>query len=170
MQQDWKSNLPDYLKHYLSLATENNVLEALKISAEEFNAVFDLIGEEKANYAYAEGKWTIKQLLQHCIDTERIFQYRALCIARGEKQNLPGFDENEYATAADVSGRSLNSLVEEFKTVRQSTLHLFKHLNKEQLNTEGQANGMKISPIAYGFLCAGHLRHHLNVLRERYLD
>ena len=169
MQQDWNSNLPDYLKHYLSLATENSVLESLIASLKEFTSVIDLVEEDRANFAYAKGKWTIKELLQHCIDTERIFQYRSLCLARGEKQNLPGFDENEYAAAVDVSKRSLQSLIEEFNAVRQSTVLLFSHLSEKQLNTEGFANGMKIRPIDYGFLCAGHLRHHLNVLKERYL-
>ena len=85
MQQDWNSNLPDYLKHYLSLATENSVLESLITSLKEFTSVIDLVEEDRANFAYAKGKWTIKELLQHCIDTERIFQYRSLCLARGEK-------------------------------------------------------------------------------------
>ncbi len=168
MSIDWSNDLPDYLKHYLSLATESEVLEALRNSEVELVSVLQKIDESKASFKYAEGKWTVNEVLQHCIDTERIFQYRALCIARGEKQSLPGFDQDEYAANVEVSGRNLQSMLDEFLAVRNSSVQLFKNFSSKQLNTEGLANGMKIRPIAYGFLCAGHLRHHLNVLKDRY--
>ena len=170
MSIDWKEELPDYLKHYLSLATESDVIEALEKSTNELVLVFGNVEGTKSNYRDAKGKWTVNELLQHIIDTERIFQYRALCIARGEKQSLPGFDQDKYAANVDVGNRSLQSVLDEFLVVRNSSVQLFKNLNKEQLNAEGLANGMKIRPIAYGFLCAGHLKHHLNILEERYLS
>jgi hypothetical protein len=170
MSIDWSNDLPDYLKHYLSMATESEVLEALRNSEDELVSVLQKTDASKANFKYAEGKWTVNEVMQHIIDTERIFQYRALCIARGEKQSLPGFDQDEYAANVEVSGRSLQSMLDEFVAVRRSSFQLFMHLTNDQLNTEGLANGMKIRTIAYGFLCAGHLRHHLNVLKERYVS
>lgn len=126
------------------------------------------IPQELADYAYAPGKWTIKQLLNHIIDTERIFAYRALCIARGDETPLPGFDENDYADAAKVNHRSLLDLVHEFQAVRSATLALFNSFGEQELTRMGTVNGNAISVNAIGYIIIGHALHHEGIVRERY--
>jgi hypothetical protein len=126
------------------------------------------IPAERANYSYEEGKWTIKQMLQHVIDTERIFAYRALCISRKEPANLLGFDENVYAANATASNRNWKDMLTEWRVVRQSTNLLFASFTEEQLKQIGNANGHPISVNALGFIIFGHALHHLHVLKERY--
>lgn len=126
------------------------------------------IPAEKVNYAYAEGKWTIKQMLQHVIDTERIFAYRALAIARKEPASLLGFDENEYANNGTAAHRNWKDMLIEWRVVRQSTNLLFASFTEEQLKLTGTANGNPISVNAIGFILFGHALHHLHILKERY--
>jgi hypothetical protein len=127
-----------------------------------------LISNEKAGYAYSPGKWTIRQLLQHTIDTERIFSYRALCISRGEKKSLPGFDENAFAEVAEASNRHLTDLKEEMLCVRQSSVLLFQSFTDDMLRTSGLVNNNPVTVLAIGFMIIGHWRHHAGILRERY--
>ena len=131
---------------------------------EDWNA----IPTEKINFAYAPDKWTIKQMLQHVIDTERIFAYRALVIARKEPAALLGFDENEYAKNATASHRNWKEMIAEWKILRQSTNILFGSFTEEDLNQKGTANNLPISVNALGFIIFGHALHHLHVLKERY--
>ncbi|HEX3024433.1 MAG TPA: DinB family protein [Chitinophagaceae bacterium] len=125
--------------------------------------------EAKADYAYAAGKWTIKDLLQHMIDTERIMIYRALTIARNDKFNLPGFDENNYAIAANASTRILQSLKEEFVAVRKSTDLFLLSLTEEQLQQKGIANSHPITVNSLAYIIYGHALHHKQIIEERYL-
>jgi uncharacterized damage-inducible protein DinB len=127
------------------------------------------IPEAKADHTYAEGKWTVKQLLQHMIDAERIFTHRALWFARQSAAPLSGFDENEYAAIADVSKRTIQSLSEEFRAVRKSSEHLFNSFSWKELNTSGMANNDSITVNALGFVTLGHFLHHKRILEERYL-
>jgi hypothetical protein len=126
------------------------------------------IPAEKANYAYAEDKWTIKQMLQHVIDTERIFAYRALSIARKEPAALLGFDENEYAKNGTGANRNWKDMLTEWRVVRQSTNLLFASFTEEQNKNMGTASGQPISVNALGFIIFGHALHHLHILKERY--
>jgi hypothetical protein len=126
------------------------------------------IPAEKANYAYAEDKWTIKQMLQHVIDTERIFAYRALSIARKEPAALLGFDENEYAKNGTGANRNWKDMLTEWRVVRQSTNLLFASFTEEQIKNMGTASGQPISVNALGFIIFGHALHHLHILKERY--
>lgn len=123
---------------------------------------------EKINFAYAPDKWTIKQMLQHVIDTERIFAYRALSIARKEPASLIGFDENEYAKNATAAQRNWKEMIAEWKIVRQSTNLLFASFTEEDLKQRGTASNQPISVNAIGFIIFGHALHHLHVLKERY--
>lgn len=123
---------------------------------------------EKINFAYAPDKWTIKQMLQHVIDTERIFAYRALSIARKEPASLIGFDENEYAKNATAAQRNWKEMIAEWKIVRQSTNMLFASFTEEDLKQRGTASNQPISVNAIGFIIFGHALHHLHVLKERY--
>jgi hypothetical protein len=129
---------------------------------------WNAIPTEKINFAYAPDKWTIKQMLQHVIDTERIFAYRALAIARREPAALLGFDENEYAKNATASHRNWKEMIAEWKMVRQSTNILFGSFTEEDLKQKGTASNLPISVNALGFIIFGHALHHLHVLKERY--
>ena len=129
---------------------------------------WNAIPTEKINFAYAPDKWTIKQMLQHVIDTERIFAYRALAIARKEPAALLGFDENEYAKNATASHRNWKEMIAEWKILRLSTNILFGSFTEEDLKQKGTASNLPISVNALGFIIFGHALHHLHVLKERY--
>ncbi len=129
---------------------------------------WNAIPTEKINFAYAPDKWTIKQMLQHVIDTERIFAYRALAIARKEPAGLLGFNENEYAKNATATHRNWKEMIAEWKIVRQSTNMLFASFTEEDLKQKGTASDLPISVNAIGFIIFGHALHHLHVLKERY--
>lgn len=144
-------------------------VEALQVSKKLLADYLLNLTAQQSLYSYAPGKWTIKEVVQHLTDAERIFDYRALCIARGEKASLPGFDENKYAAASGADYRRWEHLVEEWIHLRDSTLHLFRSLNESQLQQVGVANGITLTPNAIGFITAGHTLHHLAVLQERYL-
>ncbi|MGO4710809.1 DinB family protein [Chryseobacterium sp. 2TAF14] len=158
-----------YIQRYLDLIPSENWLEELKNSAEKTIDIYSKISEEQSHFAYAEGKWTLKEVLLHLSDTERVFQYRILAIARGEEKNLPGFDEELYAQNSFANERSLNSLVEEYQLVRKSSQILMETFNPSVLNNIGTANGNQISVETIGKLIVGHNLHHLNVIEERYL-
>ncbi len=160
---------PAFYHKYILLAEGNAVKELLASQQEILHKFWHSIPMEKYDFAYGEGKWTLKQLLLHITDTERIFGYRALCIARGESQSLPGFDENTYAAASFANERTWNDVVEEFFAVRQSIHLLFRSFNEEQLEREGISNGKPITVNAIGFILAGHMQHHMNIIEERYL-
>lgn len=123
---------------------------------------------QKITYAYAPGKWTVKQMLQHVIDTERIFAYRALAIARGEAAPIPGFDENEYANNATAATRNWEEMLEEWRLVRKTTNLLFASFTEDQFKNLGTASNHPISVNALGFIIFGHALHHLHILKERY--
>ncbi|HMJ47859.1 MAG TPA: DinB family protein [Ferruginibacter sp.] len=157
-----------YFDNYISKVPETDIKEAFKNQQELIDTYFDTIREEKSDYAYAQGKWTLKELLQHVIDTERIFSYRAIAIARKEKAPLPGFDENEYAENSDANKRSWKSLTDELKAVRKSTKLLFESFTDETLGNSGIASNNPITVNALGFTLVGHLYHHKKVIEERY--
>lgn len=158
---------PQWYKQYIDLV-DGNVLDILTTQAEDFSKFIASIAD-KADYAYAPGKWTIKEMFGHIIDTERIMVFRLTCFARGESAAIPGFDENQYVINAHFKDRSLESLCEEFVYLRRSNLFLLKSLNEEELNRVGNANGNEISVRALVFILAGHVMHHQKVIVERYL-
>jgi hypothetical protein len=132
-----------------------------------------LIGDiplEKENYSYAPGKWTIKEVIGHITDTERIFGYRALCIARGETNPLPGYDDQVYVSNGNFNARSLYDLVHEFSVVRESNLIMFKSFDAEAKGRVGIANNNQVSVSALLFMILGHEIHHLRVIRDKYLN
>lgn len=154
---------------YINAAGEGNLCEDLEISLHDFIRFVQDIPMDKFDYHYAEGKWTIKEIIQHIIDTERIFAYRALRISRNDITPLPGFDENDYASNTNANERHLQSLLTELSIVRQSTLALFKSFSEEQLKRIGIASNNEISVRAIGFIIIGHQKHHQKVYKERYL-
>ena len=168
MARPLPADYPPFYETYISLVPETDVMQALSNSLQQMKQDLSYIGSDKSDYAYAPGKWTVKQVLQHAIDTERIFAYRALCIARGEEQSLPGFDENSYAEAADVSRKHIKDLKEELLTARLSTTQLFQGFPNEVIAKSGTANQKPISVLAIGYAIVGHWRHHASILQSRY--
>ncbi len=162
------SRVPVFYHRYIQQVNEDELNNAFAAQASVFDFL-DKIPVEKRDYRYAEGKWTIKEMLQHMVDTERVFAYRALCIARKEAASLPGFDENEYADNSKAGKRDWNDLMEEFKAVRKSSEILFRSFDDEQLENTGIANNNPVYVLAIGFVLVGHVNHHMNVLKERYL-
>ena len=164
------SSFGEFYKNYISLVPQDEVLDALRLSALHSSNFWRSIPTVKGDYRYAEGKWSIKELLQHIIDTERIFSYRALAFARGEKTALPGYDENAYADNCLAESRGLEELVDELELVRKCTISLFESFEKSVLDNIGMASESNLSVRAAGFIIVGHEIHHINVVKERYLD
>ncbi len=158
-----------YIQRYLDLIPSVNWLEELGKVGEKTVEMYSGFTEEQSLFAYAEGKWTLKELLLHVSDTERIFQYRILAFARGDKNELPGFDEETYAINSFANRRSLISLIEEYQLIRKSSQILLETLEPSVLNNTGTANGNQISVDTIGKLIIGHNIHHLNIIKERYL-
>jgi uncharacterized damage-inducible protein DinB len=154
---------------YIQAAANVELIEELEICLHDFIKFVQNIPMDKFDYRYAEGKWTIKDIIQHLIDAERIFAYRALRISRNDKTPLPGFEENDYVENTNANGRSIQDLLTEFSAVRQSTILLFKSLTDEQLKRIGIASNNEISVRALGFVTIGHQKHHQKVFQERYL-
>ncbi|MCP9237192.1 DinB family protein [Lewinella sp. JB7] len=124
--------------------------------------------DEKVNHAYASGKWTVKEALQHIIDAERIFAYRALCLGRHDATPLPAFEHTDYALWVDVTRREFERMIEEFRTVRKSTISLFNSFSETDLSFTGTVSEMPMTCRAMGFVISGHTYHHNNIFRERY--
>ena len=146
------------------------LIGGLNTNLKESLEFFNKIPIEKHDYRYLDGKWTIKDVIQHMIDAERIFAYRALRFSRGDQTNLPGFEENTYAKTANATNRNWESLISEFEMVRKSTILLFESFNEEMLTLAGTANNGIMTVRALGFVIIGHCQHHLQVLEERYLE
>jgi hypothetical protein len=159
---------PVFYKGYID-TVKDDVLAELEHQIESFTTLLKGIPEEKAGFAYAEGKWTIIELLGHMLDTERIMAYRALRIARNDSTPLPGFEENDYVANAHFADRSLDSMREEFEYLRKANLFLIKSFNETEFSRVGISNDKPISVKALVFIIAGHLNHHIRILNERYL-
>lgn len=153
---------------YVSKAQNSNILEVLSESYTQFLEGAEKITREQAAYRYKPEKWSVKEVLQHITDAERIFCYRALCVARGEKQSLLGFDEDEYTKNSFADEKTVQQIIEEFSTVRVATISLFASFNEQQLTKLGTANNATVSVRAIGAIIVGHQLHHLDVLNTRY--
>ncbi|WP_207429222.1 DinB family protein [Pedobacter sp. SYSU D00535] len=147
----------------------DDVLEELKVQPDLVTTRLGGLPAEKADYAYAEGKWTIKELVGHMIDTERVMAYRLLRVSRNDDTPLPGFDENTFVSNSTFKSRDLGSLIEEFATVRKANLYLIGALSEEQLNRRGTASNCPVTTRSLLFIMAGHVKHHLTILQDRYL-
>jgi hypothetical protein len=169
MARPQTTDYPEYFGKYISQVPEDNLTEAFKLQFPKIESLLRSVDEEKSTYAYAPGKWTLKELLQHIIDGERIFNYRALCFARGEASNLPAFDENEYAANSNANARSWKSLSDEFINVRRSTADLFNSFTEEMLQQKGSANNKVISVLSIGYTILGHVYHHIKIVEEKYM-
>lgn len=155
---------------YISAVPNGDLIDVLERQGEEAAALFGGVDEEKSRYRYAPGKWTIREVLGHIMDGERVFTYRALTFARGDAGPLPSFDENAWAATSTADGRDLASLISEYRAVRAATVALFRAFTAEEFARSGIASKNPITVRALAYIVAGHERHHLKILRERYLS
>jgi len=159
----------DYFFRYIQLVDDGNILEKLIEQRSKATDFLRSIDVTKLDHRYAEDKWTIKEVLQHIVDAERVFAYRALAFARRDTNALPSFDENLYAQNSHASLRKWEDLVSEFDFVRRSTELLFKSFTEDDMHSTGTASGNEISVVALGYISVGHVEHHINIIKERYL-
>jgi len=157
-----------YAARYVDMVGNGPIVEILDYQKESTYNFFVKMDPDKAGYAYGEGKWTVKQVLGHMIDTERVFAFRALCFSR-EATTLPDFDQDVYVNNTDFNSRSLTDLANEFKTVRESNLYLFRSISEAQQTRKGIASGNPVSVRALAYLMAGHELYHIKILKEKYL-
>ena len=163
------ARVPDYYHNYINQAEGDDLMDVFKKQTRSFEKFLEEIPKSKRKYRYAEDKWTIKEVLQHIIDAERVFAYRALCFARKDITPLPSFDENNYAANSKADQRKWKDIVNEFRSVRQSTEDLFCSFDDEQLETSGTASGKSNYVMGIGFIITGHANHHIKVIKEKYL-
>ena len=165
-----KNSYPEKYTTYINaLDSDTNLVDGLEISLYDFIRFVQSIPLGKHDYRYAPGKWTIKDIIQHLIDSERVFSYRAMRLARKDQTHLAPFDENEYADQAGGNLRTLQNLLTELSTIRQSTLLLFKTFTAEQLHQKWESGNNEVSLAALGFIIIGHQQHHKKIFEERYL-
>jgi len=158
-----------FYKGYVEMVGEDDVLEKLSSNRKKTYYFFLSIPDEKAGFAYDEGKWTIKEVLGHMIDTERIMSYRLLRFSRADQTPVAGFNENFYTSRANYKERDLEDLADEFSALRKANLYLYKNLNEGQLKIKGKASNALVSVKALLYIIAGHEMHHLKIIKERYL-
>ena len=158
-----------YFDKYLQKVQYEDLIEGLKDSSEAFLNFIDKISDRQLDFRYQLGKWNIREIVQHIIDCERVFSYRALTFARKDKTALPGFEENDYAKESNSSNRDITDLMIEFKTVRKATVELYKSFDEAMIDAKGTANNNELSVRAIGFIIIGHAAHHQEIIKEKYL-
>jgi len=159
---------PFYADYFKNLKDEE-IIEFQKNQLKKIKQLFDSINEKKENYTYAEGKWTVKEVLGHLVDTERILAYRALSFARGEKQILPGFEHDDYVKEGFFKNRTIKDLLNEFIALREANILMFKSFSDEVLMRRGNANNHEFTVNVFQYIIPGHVEHHLKILMEKYL-
>ena len=158
-----------YYEPYVSLVADDDIIDTLASQPTRLNDLMTALPEDKGTYSYAEGKWSIKELLGHLIDGERMFAYRLLRISRGDKTPIEGFEQDGYIENAHSNQRSFADLLEEFALLRRANMIFFKNMTDDAWSRVGTANNVQISARALVYIMAGHIEHHLNIFRERYL-
>jgi hypothetical protein len=170
MQRPTVSEYVPAAKNYVALVPDGDFMPLLEENKSDVVEFFKSIPAGKEEYRYAEGKWTLKELLLHIVDAERVFSYRALTIARGDTNAVfPNMDEQLFAANVDPSGRALPDIIDEFSAVRDSSIFLFRHLSEKQLKTESKLFGYPVTPLGFGYIIIGHTLHHIKIIKERYL-
>ncbi len=159
----------EFTQRYINLVDQMGIQEALKTTGKSFRKLLKNLPEYKHDYTYATDKWTLKDVVQHVIDAERVFSFRAVSFARKDPALLPSFEEKEWATSAHASTRDWDEMLDEFRNLRKSTRFLFASFLDYEMDYQGTANNSLISVAAIGYLCSGHLQHHINIINERYL-
>lgn len=171
---NWEDNRPkadeygEFYQGYIELVTGPNVLQTLIEQGQKTYPLIQKLSPEEAAFRYADEKWSVKEVIGHLVDTERIMGYRVLCISRGESTPLPGYDQNEYVDESEFADRSLQSLSTEYDALRNANISLFNSFDEHQILRKGTANDVTVSVRALAYIIAGHERHHLNILEEKY--
>jgi uncharacterized damage-inducible protein DinB len=158
-----------FFSRYVQKAQTDDLIEGLTASYVYIMGLMQGLSEEQLLHRYAEGKWSVKEVLVHIMDTERIFAYRALRFARQDKTELPGFDQDLYIKPSKADSRDINNILAEYIAVRNATIELYKSFEEEDLNQKGIGSGIEISVRAMGYVILGHEVHHLKLMQERYL-
>ena len=158
-----------YYKTYIDKLGEADLLSMLKKQSENFPNFMASIPKDKLGYSYAEGKWTISEALQHIIDTERVFQYRAFRFSRNDKTALPGFEQDDFVPESGANTKSIQAMINEYKSVRAATISLYESFDESIMHRVGTASNSPMSVGAIGLITCGHQRHHRDIIRERYL-
>ncbi|WP_028296491.1 DinB family protein [Olivibacter sitiensis] len=169
MNQLKSDDYPEIYRPYIEKVT-GNVMSVMKSQLEDYPAFIKTIPSIKGQYSYAEGKWTVKEVLGHIVDTERIMAYRALRFARNDTKALAGFEQDDYVLNGNFNERSINNIVHEWITVRQATISLFETFGRTELARKGLASDRLISVKAFAYIIVGHLNHHREILILRYLN
>jgi hypothetical protein len=169
MKRPEPSEYDAYYERYVSLVGETDIVGAMRAQLDEIEKVFGALTKEKSLHTYAPGKWTIKQIIGHLTDGERIFAYRALRISRADSTPIEGFEQDGYIENARFNEMKLKDLVEELTLSRKANLILFENLTEEAWSRTGTASGVPVSVRALAYIMVGHIRHHLKILREKYL-
>jgi hypothetical protein len=169
MNRPEKSEYAEYYERYVSLVEETDIVAVLEKQQAEMLGIFETITEEKSHFAYGADKWTIKELIGHLTDGERIFAYRALRISRADQTPIEGFEQDGYIENSNFNNMPFSDLTEELLLARKSNLIFFKYLTDEAWSRHGTASDNPVSVRALAFIMAGHIRHHINILNERYL-
>ena len=169
MNRPTESEYAPYYQSYIDQVSESDILPALRSQLDELDVLLARVEPPQETYRYGEGKWSMREIVGHLIDGERVFGYRAFCIARGEQQNLPGFDQDDYMVTSHYDQMELEDLLSELRLIRLGNIAMFRTLDEEAWSRVGVANSNSVSVRALAFIMAGHVRHHMNVLRERYL-
>lgn len=170
LQRPTENEYPSYYLPYINQVPDGDVVQLLKENLEETVKLFEGISEEDELFRYAPGKWSIKEVLGHITDTERIMSYRLLRVSRGDKTPLAGFNENDYVEAAQTNQLSMKNILEDFITTRKATISLIQNIPNGAWANIGNANGMEITTRAIAYIIAGHQIHHCNIVKERYLN
>lgn len=157
-----------YYETYIGKVKGDNFIQNLKEQKFETLAILSKLSDEEWNHKYAPEKWTVKEVMMHIMDTERIFAYRGLRTARNDQTPMPGFDQNDYVPFYNAAQRSGSSIMAEYESIRKSTITLFENLHEEDFGRLGEASGSPISALSLGFMIAGHEIHHVQLLHERY--
>lgn len=169
MQRPAENDYAPFYAGYVARVPEEDVLPAIEQQSSETQRLISSLDESRSKYRYAEGKWSVKEVIGHMTDAERVFGYRALCIARGDKNSLPGFDEQAYMQNANFDAWKLGDLGEAYALIRRANIVFFRNLADGDWDRRGVANNSEVTVRALAYILVGHERHHLNVLRERYL-
>jgi Protein of unknown function (DUF664). len=169
MHKPEKSEYDPYYEKYISLVPDDNIKDILAGQSTELRDLFNGLSDRKGTYAYADGKWTVKEVLSHLIDGERMFAYRAFRISRGDKTPIEGFEQDGYIENSHANQRSFFELLDEFKLLRKANVIFYRNLRDDDWLRIGTANNVEVSVRAIAFVMAGHITHHVNILKERYL-
>jgi len=169
MSRPATSEYDPYYQGYVSLVPEEDIIPALESQMDELSRLFEKVPDERGTFSYADGKWTLKEVLSHLIDGERMFAYRAFRIARGDQTPIEGFEQDGYIENSHANRRPIAELIEEFALLREANLILFQNLDDADWIRTGKANNVEISVRSLAWIMVGHVRHHVAILKERYL-